>query len=308
MDTYSKLKLDSFAETNKVLTENLVCYESNLTTKAQVDLFSSSTIELTNLKEKIDQPTAWLTEEKEQVKIEVCDKIYFISNGLICYANSISDNNLLAQVNESKSNLIRFSEVNLIAYCDLNIEQAKAHIADLGPFGITEPVIDDVETILGKFKQNRSDRIKLRDDIKEANVSFKKLKKKTNSLLNGKLDHSIQNLSVSYPEFVNYYFAARQKSKGVQHHLDVLGYIKDKSTGEPIALGTVKVEGQDLSTHITENGTFRFKHFPEGEYRLVIENINYKTLYVSVRRYASERSKLYLTMEALPLEIQAPVL
>lgn len=300
--------MDSFVETNKVLTENVVCYESNLTTKAQVDLFSSSTIELTDLKEKIDQLTAWLTEEKEQAKIEVCDKVYFVSNALICYANSISDKNMLARVSLSKSNLKRISEVNLIAFCDQNIEIAKAHIADLGPFGLTELVIDDMETSLGKFKQKRSDRIKLREDIKEANVSFKKLKQETNSLLNNKLDRSIQNLSVIHPEFVNYYFAARQKSKGVQHHLDVLGYIKDKSTGEAIALGTVKVEGQDLSTHITENGTFRFKHFPEGEYRLIIENINYKTLYVSVRRYASERSKLHLKMEALPLEIQAPVL
>ena len=308
MDTYSKLKLDSFVETNKVLTENAVCYESNITTKAQVDSFSLYTIELINLKDKIDQPTVWLTEEKEQFKIEVCDKLFFASNALVCYANSIADKNMLARVSQSKSNLKRISEVNLIAFGDQTIEIIKAHLTDLTPFSITEPVVNDLETTLGTFKQKRSDRIKLREDIKEANISFKKLKQKTNSLLNSKLDHSIQNLSIIHPDFVNYYFAARQKSKGVQHHLDMLGYLKDKSTGQPIALGTVNVEGHDLSTHITENGTFRFKHFPEGENRLVIENINYKTLYVSVRRYASERSKLHLTMEALPLEIHDPVL
>ncbi|WP_321282195.1 carboxypeptidase-like regulatory domain-containing protein [Marinifilum fragile] len=303
MDNASNLKLDSFVQTNTALTENASIYEANVSTKAQADQFASDLEQLLNLKEEADQPVKWLIGEKNEVKKSLIEKLYLLCNGLVCYANSVPNSEILEKTSTGKYALRNLSELGLIDFYKQCVGIARQHVADLPPFGPSEESITAVETDGKAFEQKRSDLILLKEDKATARKEFNLLLKKINKLLNGKLDYSIENLRTTHPDFVNYYFAARQKAKGVQRHYDVLGYLKDKATGEPIALGKVSVEGLDLTTHITANGTFRFKHFPEGEHRLIIENINYKTLYVPIRRYASERSKLYLEMEAIPLEV-----
>ncbi len=303
MDNMSNLKLDSFVQTNTALTENASIYETNVSTKAQADQFALYLDQLLNLKEEADQPIKWLIGEKNVVKKSLIEKLYLLSNGLVCYANSVSNSEILEKASTGIHALKILSELDLIDFYKQIIGIANEHVADLTPFGVSEESIAAVETDGKAFEQKRTDLILLKEDKATARIEFNLLLKKTNKLLNHKLDYSIEILRATHPDFVNYYFAARQKSKGAQRHFDVLGYLKDKDSGEPISLGKVSVEGMDLATHITANGTFRFRHFPEGEHRLVIENINYKTLYVSIRRYASERSKLHLEMEAIPLEV-----
>lgn len=307
MNTSINLKLDSYVQTEKALTENASIYETNVTTKAQVDQFTQDLNRLIGLRDEVDQPLKWLIGEKNTFKKALGDKLYPFSNSLVCYANSVSDSEIVEKVSISKNGLKWFTELDLIAYYKQNISIAKEHVASLEPFGITEASIAAVEADGDAFEQKRADLIVLKEDKANAKKDFKLLQKVINKLLNNKLDYSIENLRASNVDFVNYYFAARQKAKGVQRHYDVLGYLKDKLSGEPVALGMVSVEGLDLATHITGNGTFRFKHFPEGEHRLIIENINYKTLYVPIRRYASERSKFHLEMEAIPLEVETLV-
>ncbi|MPQ49267.1 hypothetical protein GCQ56_19885 [Marinifilum sp. N1E240] len=307
MDTSINLKLDSYVQTQKALTENASIYETNVTTKAQVDQFILDLNTLLGLREEVDQPLKWLIGEKNATKKEVRAKLYPFSNSLVCYANSISDGETLEKVSISKNSLKILSELELIAFYKQSISIAREHVASLEPFGITEASITALETDGKAFEQKRTDLIVLREDKANAKQDFKIVQKKINQLLNNKLDYSIENLRATNVDFVNYYFAARQKAKGVQRHYDVLGYLKDKATGESISLGKVSVEGIDLATHITKNGAFRFRHFPEGEHRLIIENINYKILYVPIRRYASERSKFHLEMEAIPLEVASPV-
>ncbi|WP_282016118.1 hypothetical protein [Marinifilum flexuosum] len=303
MDNESNLKLDSFVQTNTALTENASIYETNVNTKAQADQFASDLEQLLNLKEEADQPVKWLIGEKNAVKKSLIDKLYLVCNGLVCYANSVSNSEILGKASVTKYVLTSFSELKLIDFYKQIIGIARQHVADLPAFGVSEESIAAVETDSKAFEQKRADLILLKEDKATARDEFNRLLKKINKLLNYKLDYSIENLRATHPDFVNYYFAARQKAKGVQRHYDVLGYLKDKASGEPISLGKVSVEGMDLSTHITANGTFRFRHFPEGEHRLIIENINYKTLYIPIRRYASERSKLHLKMEAIPIEV-----
>ncbi|RXQ92240.1 hypothetical protein EO244_11870 [Ancylomarina salipaludis] len=307
MNTYNNLKLDSYAETNKTLTENQFRYETNVTTKAQADRFGISLSRLLSLREKIDQPTVWLTEVKAGLKKILINKLYPFSNALVCFANSKLDVKMLVLVNTSKSKLQREKEVDFIAFTNQCIELAKANLTELAAFSITESSLADLESVFNAYTQSRSDQILMKKDMKEAQESFTELMKETNSLLNKELDRSIENLRATEPEFVNHYFATRQKAKGVHYSYDLIGYLTDQATNQPVSLGSVKVEGLDMETEITSKGTFRFKTFPAGEQRLIIENINYKTLYVPIRRYASEKRRLNLKMEAIPLEIPLPV-
>ena len=159
-----------------------------------------------------------------------------------------------------------------------------------------------LETDRNAFQQKRIDRNMLFEDKALAKAEFNRLKAETNRLLNDELDPSIENYRLSHPEFVAHYFKSRRMTKIPQHAYDVLGYVTDEITGDPVSYGKVRVEGLDLSTEITENGTFRFKSFPVGKNILIIENIDYQSQIVPVSRYAPEHCKLNIKMIPLPVE------
>ncbi|WP_282124977.1 carboxypeptidase-like regulatory domain-containing protein [Marinifilum flexuosum] len=307
MNRASNLKLDSYLQTQEALSQNVSIYESNVNIKGQVDQFAFDLECLLKLKEEADQSIKWLIDEKNTIKKALELKLYSFSNALVCYANSVCDSEILEKAYVSKKHLKWLSELDLIDYYKQSIDIAKEHVTALEPFGINKAIITDAEKDCKAFEQKRFMLLALKEEKANAKSEYRMLQKKINQLLNGKLDHSIENLRSLHPDFVKYYFATRQKSKEIQHHFDVLGYLKDKATGEPIALGKVWVEGLDLSTHITAKGSFRFKDFPEGEHQLFVENINYKSLCVPIRRYKSEQSKMYLEMEAIALEAETSV-
>ncbi len=301
MNTDDKLKMDSFQDTDKELDLNAGIYDTDTATMA---LRSQFKLDLTGLKgyaEKMDQPTEWLTREKNDAKQVLLTNLYPFSVDLVRFANSKSDEKILDKVKMTKGNMWHLNENDLLIYAHICIEIARENLAGLVNFSITEEGILALEADLTLFETKRYQRRLLLDDKKEARAEFVLTKRKINNLLKNELDWSIESYREAHPTFVNHYFTARQVAKGIHRPYDVLGYLTDEATGKPISLGSVSVEGLNLSVDITENGTFRFKSFPEGEHRLIIENINYKTLYVPIRRYASERSKLSLEMIAVPL-------
>lgn len=307
MNNIDESKMDCYKETDKVLDKYAVIYETDVSTKDQKLIFTGYKIALIGFAQKMDKPTAWLTEDKCVVKNAILAKLHPFSNSLVCFANSKSDNLMLEKVKLSKSELQHLSESNLLVYSQQAIEIARANLTELPPFAITEDSIVALETDRTAFAQRRTDRIMLLEDKAVARREFNRIKKETNRFLKDELDHSIEKYRKSHPEFVNHYFKARKMPKIVRRSYDVLGYITDAVSGEPVSYGTVWVEGLDMSTAISENGSFRFKSFPAGEYRLKIENMAYKTFYVTIRRYAPEHCRLNLTMELLGVEQTQPV-
>ncbi|RZT91740.1 carboxypeptidase-like protein [Ancylomarina subtilis] len=301
MKTNDKKWMSSISEISRVLDEEAHIYETDEATKSLTHIFSGYKIQLSTLAYKMDQPTEWLTRDKNEIKVSLLNLIYPLSVAFIRLANSTGDELLLDQVKISKGKLSSLNETDLHIYADKLIGLSKARKAELVVFGISEEMITACETELNSFEQKRIERLMLVDDKKVAGVEFNKLKTKMKYLLKQELDWSIESYRNTQPDFVNHYFTARQVPAAIHRHYDVLGYITDEVSGKPISLGQVSVEGQDLSVKITANGTFRFKSFPEGEFRLKIENMGYNTLFVSVRRYASEHRKLHLKMMPKPL-------
>lgn len=301
MNTIDQLKLDSYQEVDQVLVINASVYEVDEATKAQVVLFTGYKTDLFALGEKMDEPTEWLTIKKKDIKNQLNEKLFPLSNNLICFANSKSDNLIIEKVKISRSVLANLSEVNLIAYAQDLIKIAQDNIAQLVEFSITEETVASVQTDLTAFQTNRTQRLMLLDDKNVARSDFYRLKKKTNQFLKNELDHSIEKYRQSNPDFVNHYFTARQTAKGIQHPYELLGYLSDKSNGQVIGEGEVSAEGLGLKASISPTGSFRFKSFPTGDHRLKIVSIGYKTLYVPIRRFETKSCKLYIEMEAMPL-------
>jgi uncharacterized coiled-coil protein SlyX len=306
MNTYDNLKVNSYIDTDQLLVKNKTYYETDVTTKAEAEAFSSSLVSLLSYADKMDEPLGWLVADKNVVKESVLSQLYLVTNALECLADNLSDSLMLQKVSISNAELRRLSEIKLIAYTKQAIGISREHIAELEPYGLTEAKLVSLETDFAFFEQKIQEHKILMDAKKEDQKEFNRLKKEINSLLNKKLDIRIENLRASQPDFVSQYFSVRKADKTVHHHYDLLGYITDEATGKSIAYGTVTIEELDIKADITQAGAFRFKTIPSGKYRLRVENMDYKTLYVSITRYAPEKLKLYLEMEALPVEQTQP--
>ncbi|RXQ88040.1 hypothetical protein EO244_15600 [Ancylomarina salipaludis] len=301
MNTNDQLKLDSYQEVEQVLNLNSSVYESDAPTKEEVTRFTGYKIGLFKLAEKMNAPADWLIVNKKEIKNKLIASLFPFSNNLVCFANSNGDTSILEQVDISKSVLAGLSEVNLIQYTESCIKIAQDNLAQLNDYAITQESIISLQTDLGDFLKNRTDRLILMEDKKTSNKAFNDLKKKTNQFLKTVLDRSIERYRQSHPDFVNHYFAARQTAKGIQHPYELMGYLTDEANGQIIGEGKVFAEELGLSTAISPTGSFRFKSFPKGDHRLRIESIGYKTLYVPIRRFESRPCKLYISMQAVPL-------
>jgi hypothetical protein len=306
MNTYDSLKVNSYVDTDQLLVKNISCYETDVRTKAEAESFSALLVALLSYANKMDEPTGWLVSDKNVVKESVISQLYLVTNALECLADNLSDSLMLEIVHISNAELSRLSEIKLIAYTKQTIGISREHIAELEPYGLTEPKLVSLEADFASFEQKIKEHKILMDARKEDKTEFNRIKREINALLNKKLDVRIKNLKASCPEFVSQYFSMRKANKAVHHSYDLLGYITDVETAKPIAYGMVFIEELHLQADITQSGAFRFKTLPSGKYRLRIENMDYKTLYVTITRYAPEKLKLNLQMEAIPVEQRQP--
>ncbi|RXQ95970.1 hypothetical protein EO244_06620 [Ancylomarina salipaludis] len=302
MNTYDSLKVNAYIDTNQLLVKNISCYETDVRTKAEVDSFSSLLASLLSYSNKMDEPLGWLIADKNTIKASLLPQLYLVVNALECLADNLSDSSMLQKVSISNAELRRMSEVKFTVYTKQALVICREHIDELTPYGLTEAKLVSLETDFASFEKKIIE-YKIRMDAKKDDKKgFSSLKKEINSLLNNKLDRRIENLRASYPKFVSQYFSLRKVSRPAHHSYDLLGYITDAATGKPIAYGTAWIEKLDMKADITQTGAFRFKSIPSGKYQLRVENMDYKTLYVPISRYAPEKLKLNLQMEALPVE------
>ncbi|MFA8435112.1 MAG: carboxypeptidase-like regulatory domain-containing protein [Marinifilaceae bacterium] len=301
MNASDRMKLESFNETEKVLDENTAIYEADQATNDLKTIFSKQLRVLEKLSQIMKTPIEWLTQEKREIKKKLLKKAYPLSVGLVRFANATNNKKMLEEVKSTKSDLRKLSIVELINSSQNLIRISNENIAELANYKITPETITDFSTDVDALEENRTNKIRILKDKKEAGTEFKTTKREINLLLKNELDWSIEGYRSEHPEFVNHYFAARQASRTHYRPNAVLGYVTDEESGNSITRGTVSVEGLELSTDVSPNGTFRFKTFPEGEYTLRITNMNYKTLLVPIRCFASEQCKLHVKMQPDPL-------
>ncbi|RZT95925.1 carboxypeptidase-like protein [Ancylomarina subtilis] len=306
MNTYDSLKVNSYIATDQLLVKNKTYYETDVTTKAEAESFSGLLASLLSYSNRMDESLSWLVEEKNAIRESVISQVLIFSNALQCLADSLSDTSMFEKVLVSQAELGRMSEIKFISYTKQVISLSRKHLDELAPYGVSEAKLVSLETDFTSFLQKLEELIIRKDAKKDDKKGFSSLKKEINSLLNNKLDRRIENLRASYPEFVSQYFSLRKVSRPAHHSYDLLGYITDAATGKPIAYGTAWLEELDMKANITQTGTFRFKSIPSGKYQLRVENMDYKTLYVPISRYAPEKLKLNLQMEALPVEQTQP--
>lgn len=249
----------------------------------------------------MDQPTQWLTREKDATKRDLIQVVRILTIAMHRFANEQNDQKVFDVVIKNKSDLTKMSEADLLEYSHNLLQIAEQNMESIAKFSITAEFIGKYKTLLVSFEGKIGERRLLLEDKKMGREYFKKQIKMLNAFLRTKLDWSIESYREKAPEMVNHYYAARKLPKTSTWHYDVRGFVVNSETEEPVALGEVTVEETGQSTHITPQGKFNFKQFPEGEFTLKIENLAYKTQLVTIRRYAEQHIRIKVKLEAMPV-------
>tara|TARA_R110001583_G_scaffold63217_1_gene185265 strand:+ start:11534 stop:12460 length:927 start_codon:yes stop_codon:yes gene_type:complete len=301
MDKDDSAKLNAYSEIEKILAANVPVYKNDSFTIKAIDIFKDYLYKLRRLIEIKDAPHAWLQDQKKKRKANLLLNTLPMINAMVRYANYKHDSQLRSEVNMTKSNLYYINEINLITFVRLLIARAQRTLNAPAYIAVDPDCIISLEQSLNDFESKRSQLKMYLVDKRKAGSEFNKNKQVLNVYLKEKLDFFIEGYREMAPAFVNHYFAARAIGKPIYRHIDVLAYVTDEATGEPIPYGKVSIEELRLSTKVTAKGHFRFLTLPEGEVVLKIENYGYETLWLPIRRYAVEPVKLQIKMTALPL-------
>jgi len=301
MNEADSRKWTSNQQIGDVLTKNRPVYSSDPVTTKLADQFFTLFAEIAPWRVKMDQPTTWLTREKNDTKFQLTGELRTLTLAATRFAIEEDDTQLLNVSRKTKSELMNMPQADLLifGYDMLKVVQdnAEAFVA----YGISAEFIANYSSILDAFEKKMGACRLLASEKKKGGVEFRKRLKDISLFLEDKLDWSIDSYEKTAPAMVDDYFAARKLPKLITRHIDVRGFVVDALSEKPLSFGLVTVVETKQTTNITSRGNFNFKNFPEGESTLLIENLGYETLVVPVRRHATEHIVLEIKMQAVPL-------
>ena len=292
------IKLQSYQRTILVLLENESLFDSDEAGKSQIKLFIAYNNSLQELVNKLNKSCKWLTKEKNELVIQLTQSSDKLMVACIRLANYTGNSLLLNQIGNLKQELRKNSNVSLLSVSEQLYNLALSHKDELLAYSISPDLIKEHKQLIDDIQVKLAKRSQILDQNKQNKLEFEEALRSIDKLLKDQLDWTLKGYIEKYPELVSEYFATRRLTKIIKQHINLRGFIYDKETGERISYGTVSILETDMKTKITEKGNFVFKNLPQGEYTLRVENLNYETLLLTVRRYSNENIKLSIEMQS----------
>jgi LysM repeat protein len=164
-------------------------------------------IEETN--EKTMPASKAITADKDMVLEGLAQKALVLSGALQAYA-AVTGNNVLAeQVKLVKSDLIRARETDVEALVMPVINAARAELANMADYGVTEAMITETETSLDAFKVLIGQPRTIRNQAFAAMDLLDELLDAANVILKNKLDPMMIRFKFTDTEFYSEYERAR---------------------------------------------------------------------------------------------------
>ncbi|WP_421919580.1 carboxypeptidase-like regulatory domain-containing protein [Marinifilum sp.] len=294
-------KIKSYQFISDVLASNSILFESNESIKTQIEKFTNYAATFKSIHSQMNKPTQWLTQEKDELFSVLVKNMEKLRIALVCYANDNDNHVLIDEAKSQCANVRREAAVIRLNSARRICNLAKEYEAGLASYAINPEFVADNLKIIKDIINKIEDRSIIKTQNKQNRNKIEDLIKSIDEFLREKLDWSIKRYNESHPQMVSDYFSSRMLKKGNHNNIDLRGYIVDKESGLSIPFGKVSAVGCGLYTKINEKGNFTFKKFPEGESTLKVENINYETTVVSIRRCSNQHLHIKIEMQALPV-------
>jgi hypothetical protein len=150
-----------------------------------------------------------VTKDKTELHAILAIKTGILSGAIVSFATKSNNNDLKINGKLTKAVVKNLRDIEVPERITIVTDLAKAHLADLAAYGVTEAQITDLETSVDDFRELIGEPRLVISHSNLGNKSAKELVASVMDLLNQELDNVMLQFELSDPEFYEGYRKAR---------------------------------------------------------------------------------------------------
>lgn len=240
------------------------------------------------------------TESKKECRIKLESLMFDYSNKIQAYALFVQNTQLLGEVKLTKSQLIRSTELNLIATARMLYTQINKYLHLLENYQLNTETQAAFKTTIdifqNKISQVLNKKVEQIEYTKQIALAFKQ---GDNAIMNIKA--LIEILHTTQPAFyANYINTCKIEDKGGR--LQAIGNVVDAMSGKPMEAVTLNFVAKDKTTATIQKttarkGGFKIKNIDEGIYQVQVTKTGYVSQQLTAVISSGTLCRIYVKLE-----------
>ena len=261
------------------------------------------------LREQQEVDISGISGKKELLRADLAAKAYDISRKTEAYA-CLSNNLILEkEVHFPETSLKSATDSKLESRSLIIYERAKANIANLMPYGVTEDDLIALQNAIDLFHASVPTPRTITTEKKQITNQLARLFKE-NALILEKIDLLVELVRLKQPLFYSGYKDIRKIILTGTGSLALMALATDAATGEVIKgvkftfvrqnENGEKVKNETPLVKVTaKKGKLNIKNMAEGSYITTVEKVGFKKQDLLVNKAAGDRIKLNVQLEKI---------
>lgn len=282
-------KLSMYRTIEKILSDNPALVNTIPALAATKNNFSQKIQAIATASGQQQSVTTGITTDKKLLKRTLVENVLIIAGALNAYASQTNNNQLLDDVNHSRTKLLETRNEQLAPLCQTIHGHAVAHLSALAAFDITSLHLSTLQTHINNYRaKSQEPRIAVVAK-KTATGVMARTFAQTDKLLRYEMDKLILWFKKSEPDFFNTYTGARQIiNLGITHtslRVVVKNIQGNHLTGAAVSL---LQNNRVIYTKTTnERGIVSISRISPDVYDIRIEQAGFKSFFQSQITFAS---------------------
>jgi hypothetical protein len=210
---------DMFLRVQKVLQGYQQVWGSNTRFSANYQELSALLLQIDALELKKTSSSIAITQSKEVLKLKLLELAVRIVKGAGSYAADVQHLPLAAQVDYSRTALLKMRESQMLSTCIHIAESVQPHVAVLSEYGITQALLDEFKQHGVAYKQIQPESQLAISQNKAATEEMAQVFPAISRLLKDQLDGKMAQYAETHADFYQAYFSARaiiERGKGIK--------------------------------------------------------------------------------------------
>lgn len=290
---------DMFLAVENHFDDNPLLWNTNVpvtTTKtllsAKIDLFATQVaLQLVN-------PTG-ITADKDKARTALEDQALMLSSATSGYASIAGKGDLYKRVFYTKTDITKFRDAELIGVCTNLAADCNAELANLGPYGITAPILTTFNNLIAAFgaiMKNPASAIAKRKDatekIEDAIIEIA-------NILDTRMDNLVVMLTATQPAFVAIYNNLRAINVTGSSQLSLTITTLNAVSNLPVANVNLELTGEGITRVSGERGYNTITNLIAGSHQIKAMHPNYKPKTETFTVVTGETTELVILLEAV---------
>ncbi|NVO18112.1 MAG: carboxypeptidase regulatory-like domain-containing protein [Bacteroidetes bacterium] len=279
-----------FAEINKAKFSDLPLFADYVTrlSKLVADIGTDSQI--------LDVSTVGITKNKDVAKTRLVERTMDAVKCIKAYASINGNHELLSKVNFKENTLGKIHQAELSFKCKELIGIANTLLPELSAFGLTQELLEDVETAIQAYDMKSTIKPQHKGAIKAARLTIDKYFQEALSLVKDKMDPLVELIKKSDPDTYTSYKYARSIVYLPVRSVALKGKILDSISGSPIkgVQVTICQSITDSAKNGINNGKIVKKSARQGGFHVQSLNSGQFELMAIKEGYEEQRQQIYI--------------